>query len=419
MLDELRARRIIVPGPTTVGRTRADALVDALVDAERLISRRIADRLGPDVRARLAKMLSACTDDDTSRFVWLRRHEPGGNSADANQLLDRLEWLAKLAVPSEVVDGIPPHRIARPRRQGERYCADGLREVPKARRLAILAACAVEWRATLADAIVETHERITGRLYRQAQRTCTALVADRKGAIAETLRSFAARSGALVQAHAVGGDMNVAVAQSVGWEAVARLAATAKTLTAASDADPIDHLGSGTHRFCRYAPRMLKALDPRGGRSAEPLLRAIDMLRDLNRRGRTELPCDPPTAFASPKGCKRLVPSGTGVDRRMGETAVLFALRDALRSGGVWLAHSHRHHEPGCGLVPAAAVTGGARLAVPLNAADWIASRHGPGDPARVTVAPPRRDRGRGRGRGRRGGRPAPAAQRPQPRAAG
>ena len=36
-------------------------------------------------------------------------------------------------------------RITRLRRQGERYFADGLRELPDNRRLAILVVCAVEW----------------------------------------------------------------------------------------------------------------------------------------------------------------------------------------------------------------------------------------------------------------------------------
>ena len=387
MLEELRARRIIVPGPTTVER----ACADALVAAERRIAHRIADRLNADVRARLARMLSERVEDGpsrtVSRFVWLGRTEAGSNSADAKRLLDRLEWLRKLAIPASVIADIPPHRIARLRRQGERYYADGLREVSENRRLAILAVCAVEWRAVLADAIVETHERITGRLYRQAQRTCAALVEERKGAIAGVLRSVATLGNAMVHARSVGSDVTVAVAQSVGWEELVQLAATATSLTAAINADPIDHLGSGYHRFRRYAPRMLEALELRGGRSAEPLLEAIGVLRDLDRRGRTELPADTPTSFASSKWKRRFGLSGTsavpstGPDRRMWETAVLFRLRDALRSGDAWLAHSHRHREPGRELVPAEAITSpealGAvpRLAVPLNAADWIGSR--------------------------------------------
>ena len=144
VMEEMRRRRVTVPGPTTVERTYADALVAA----ERRIAHRIAGRLNTDVRVQLACMLSERTPDDpsrtVSRLVWLRRHEAGGNSADANRLLHRLEWLTKLAILADVLNGIPPHRVAHLRRQGERYYADGLRELPEARRLAILAVYAIE-----------------------------------------------------------------------------------------------------------------------------------------------------------------------------------------------------------------------------------------------------------------------------------
>ncbi len=117
MLEELRLRRVIVPGPTTVER----ACADASVAAERRITERIADRLDADARERLGRMLSEATEDGTSRFVLrLRRHEPGGNSADANRLLAPAEWVSGLAVSEDVISGIPPQRVARPRRQGER-----------------------------------------------------------------------------------------------------------------------------------------------------------------------------------------------------------------------------------------------------------------------------------------------------------
>lgn len=84
--------------------------------------------------------------------VRLSSDTPGSNSADANRLLDRLEHLRHLAVPEGLFDDIPPHRITRLRRQWERYFADGLRELPDNRRLAILAVCAVEWETFVADA---------------------------------------------------------------------------------------------------------------------------------------------------------------------------------------------------------------------------------------------------------------------------
>ncbi|WP_205528209.1 hypothetical protein, partial [Klebsiella pneumoniae] len=38
------------------------------------------------------------------------------------------------------------------------------------RRWAILAVCVVEWEAAIADAIVETHDRIVGKTWREAKR---------------------------------------------------------------------------------------------------------------------------------------------------------------------------------------------------------------------------------------------------------
>ena len=118
-----------------------------------------------------------------SRFVWLRRFEVGQNSADINGLLDRLEFLQGFDLPSDLLETVPPHRIARLRRQGERYFTGGLRDISGDRRLAILAVCAVEWRGAIADAVVETHDRIVGQTFRSAKRRCDARLQDARAVL--------------------------------------------------------------------------------------------------------------------------------------------------------------------------------------------------------------------------------------------
>jgi hypothetical protein len=51
---------------------------------------------------------------------------------------------------------------------GRRYFADGLRDLGADRRRAIMAVCVIEWAAT-ADAVIETHDRIVGRTWRDAK----------------------------------------------------------------------------------------------------------------------------------------------------------------------------------------------------------------------------------------------------------
>ena len=86
-VEACRRTRTILPATTTIERLCADALVDA----ERRIEARIAERVPPGLRRDLEHLLEETVDAGVTRFVWLRQFEPGSNSADANRLLDRLE----------------------------------------------------------------------------------------------------------------------------------------------------------------------------------------------------------------------------------------------------------------------------------------------------------------------------------------
>ena len=148
------------------------------------------DRLNNVMKDQLDALLTEHVDGRVSRFIWLRQFEVGKNTADINRLLDRLEFLQGFEFPINVLGGIPPHRVTRLRRQGERYFTDGLRDISSDRRLAILAVCVVEWRATIADAVVETHDRIVGKIWRDARRLCDTQINDAKTSLQNTLRSF-------------------------------------------------------------------------------------------------------------------------------------------------------------------------------------------------------------------------------------
>jgi hypothetical protein len=148
---------------STAGSTLERLCADAAVAADRRVEERNAGRLDTAARTALDRLLLETLDNRVTRFVWLRQSEPGNNAAVAGRLLDRLEFLQRLGLSERIIEGVPAHRVARLRRQGERHFADGLREMLDSRRLAILAVCAAEWQAGLADALVETHDRIVDR----------------------------------------------------------------------------------------------------------------------------------------------------------------------------------------------------------------------------------------------------------------
>lgn len=365
-VGECRPMHVILPAVTTIERTCANALVAA----ERRIETRIVGQLNAEVRDQLDALLTDDVDGRLSRFIWLRQFDVGNNSADANRLLDRLEFLQGMSLPPNLLSKVPPHRITRLRRQGERYFTDGLKDITSDRRLAILAVCAVEWKASIADAIVETHDRIVGKTWREANKLCDVRFANSKSALQTTLAGFSDLGSALIEAHGDGAPLDSAVASIGGWNALENLVATAKALTDTMAADPLAHVSQGFHRFRRYAPRMIKALGMKSAPVCEPLLNAAKIVG--NGRSKTHRP----TNFLrrNSKWHRHLLAQEPG-DFRLWEVAVLSHMRDAFRSGDIWLPHSHRYADVKDALVPLAAVQNTARLNVPYEPYEWLEDR--------------------------------------------
>lgn len=365
-VKQCQSKQIILPGISVIERLCADALVAA----ERRIETCIVGRLSDAMKTQLDTLLSETVDGPVSRFIWLRQFEVGKNSADINRLLDRLEFMQGIELPLDVLDGVPPHRIIRLRRQGERYFTDGLRDISNDRRLAILAVCTVEWRTTIADAVVENHDRIVGKIWRDAKRSCDTQMTDAKTSLQETLRSFKRFGTALLKAKGDDALLDPAVAAACGWHNLEGLVATAAQLDNTMSADPLAHVGQGYHLFRRYAPRMLRALDIKAASVAEPLMAASKIIRnnkDVSERPITFL-------RRNSKWCHRLQAAGSG-DHRLWEVAVLSHLRDAFRSGDIWLAHSRRYSDLKQALVPIEAAKATPRLTVPFDPVEWLDDR--------------------------------------------
>src|SRR3546814_4244324 len=123
-----------------------------------------------------------------------------------------------------------------------------MRYLPEDRLLAILAVCTLEWRSSLADVIVETHDRIVGRLYRASERHCNTRIADEKAAVRDTLKSFAEIGGALLGAQDDGTALDGIIATGPGWERFRTLVATARSEETTSELQSLMRISSAVVR---------------------------------------------------------------------------------------------------------------------------------------------------------------------------
>lgn len=103
-----------------------------------------------------------------------------------------------------------------------------------------------------------------------------------------------------------------------------------------------DELRARHHHLGRYLPAFLKLplqAEPRG----EKLLAAIELARDLEASKKRLLPVDTPLDFIPAAWHASLERKDGAIDRSLWEIGLALAVRDALRSGALYLPRS-RHH---------------------------------------------------------------------------
>ena len=210
------------------------------------------------------------------------------------------------------------------------------------RRHATLVAVVLDLTASLTDQAVDLFDRLIGTMFRRAEgKHARAFQSDGR-AINEKVRLYARIGAALIAARDSKHDAFDAIATVIPWDRFRMTVAEAEALARSEEFDTYQMLGEHYAGIRRWAPAFLDAFIFQSVPAAAPLMRAIDLLRDMNRAASPSLPRSAPTSFIRERWARHGTPGGT-IDRRYYELCVLSELRDRLRAGDVWVVGSRRY----------------------------------------------------------------------------
>ena len=161
-------------------------------------------------------------------------------------------------------------------------------------------------------------------------------------AINEKVRLYARVGAALIAARDNKQDAFDAITAVIPWDRFLATVAEAEALARSEEFDAYQMLGEHYAGIRRWAPTFLDAFVFQSVPAAAALMRAIDMLRDMNRAAVLSLPKSAPTSFIRERWARHVLRGG-GIDRRYYELCVLSELRDRLRAGDVWVVGSRRY----------------------------------------------------------------------------
>ncbi|MGL4713919.1 MAG: Tn3 family transposase, partial [Shewanella sp.] len=273
------------------------------------------------------------------------------NSRYMLEHIERLKFWQAIDLPTGIDRLVHQNRLLKIAREGGQMTPADLAKFEPQRRYATLVALAIEGMATVTDEIIDLHDRIIGKLFNAARNKHQQQFQASGKVINDKVRMYGRIGQALIEAKQNGSDPFAAIEAVMPWDSFTASVTEAQTLARPADFDFLHHIGESYATLRRYAPEFLSALKLRAAPAAKSVLDAIDVLRAMNAENTRKVPANAPTSFIKNRWIK-LVMTDEGIDRRYYELCALSELKNALRSGDVWVQGSRQFKDFDEYLVP-------------------------------------------------------------------
>ena len=369
VVTALREARILLPSISTIERASSAGRARARKQAAHAL---IADLSAEQVQA-LDQLFDAA--GGMSHLALLKTIPVAAKPDHVRQILDRLRQVRKIGISPDVAGRIHADRFRQYVREGRASPAYMIERYIPSRRRATLVAFLLDLEERLTDSALEMADKLIGGIFTRAKNAQARSYAATSKNVARLMLIFRRTIDALTDAVDTGEDPMEVLDASVGWHTLLKARPEVATIAETANLDPLRVAADRYATLRKFAPDLLEALQFRAGKGSAKTIAAIEMLRDLNRSGKRDLPADAPMPFR--KEWQKIVMGDDGkINRRLWEIATIAHLRNKLRSGDVWVERSTGYRQFDSYLLsePKAKPIVSA-LGLPPTAGEWLEQR--------------------------------------------
>ena len=301
----------------------------------------IAEGLSPVLCEDLDDLLKVSHSDYRSALLRLKEYPPEASAAAILSYVTRYRQVHDLVVNRIDLGMIDPGVVRHLALLAKRYDVHALKRFAPAKRHAMLACFLVEAKRNLLDQLVEMHDQYLTTMWRRARHAFEERHRQLRRRAREGVETVLLAIDVLL-APPSDGNIRAQVSERVGLEQLQEAAQSCREFQRLEERGQLDELCARYTNLRRYLPAFF-GLPFAGERGSEELLAALGLLRRLDAGEIADLPKDAPCHFVPAAWRAALYRDDRTLDRRVWIIALSQAVRDALRSGDLYLPGS-RHH---------------------------------------------------------------------------
>jgi TnpA family transposase len=330
--------RILLPGPSVLERL----IIHICSDVHVQLFKTVFQRLSPELRQAIDQLLAVSDGEQRSYFYLLKEYPPAATISSIQSYLQRYQIVTETGIDDVEVQMLTPAFLDYLFKQAKRYSAKDLKRFADHKRYALMICFLLETRKVLLDHLVTMHDQYLTDMCRQAKN-----IHEKKH---RELRKRQKRAIDVVldTTHLL---LDWPEDQALSKEELWQQVDEGKLRSSLADLQTfkrIEERGYGDLLLARY-PSLRKYfaafihLPFAAEQGNAGLIQAVEVVRKLDSGALTRLPSTTPTHFV-PKELRRALKDQAGnLNRNAWEMGLALAIKDALRSGDLYLPQSKQH----------------------------------------------------------------------------
>jgi len=336
--DLLRFSKIIPPPPSTLERIVSSVAASGRQE----ILRQIAGRLTPAQREAIDGLLHVDESNGRSSLFQLKEYPPEASPASILTYVERSFLLPSLGVSQIDLAGFSTPLIDHLSQLARKYDAQTLKRFAADIRHAMLACFLADAQKTILDHVIAMHDQFLTTLFRRSRNSFEQRHRDFRRRAKRGVATLLEAMEILLDSQSDGEGAFRNLYRQVEEPALRAAMEDCREFKRLEEGGYQEELRSRYSHLRRYFPAFLK-LPFQGEPGSNQLLAGISLAREMNEGKQQAIPLDAPVEFVPAAWRSALKHSDGAIDKRLWEISLSLAVRDALRSGDLYLPES-RHH---------------------------------------------------------------------------
>ena len=349
--EKLYREKIVRPGVTRLERLVATARDQAHAET----FRRLTPLLTDERKTFLDGLLPPDLRTGRTLLSWVRQEAVAPVASQIIATLQKIAFLHDTGVHQWDLDSLNPNRAKWLAQIGWKSTNQHLQRMPPLRRYPVLVAFLQQALLHHTDIAVELFDQCLWGCYSEARQELEEFRTAIARSTNEKLKLFRELGHVLLDDEIEAPDVRAISFERVPKKVLQEALAETQGLIRPRPDDAIDFFGKRYSYLRQFVPLLLHTLTLRAQGPDNTVLRAVEVLRDLDRMPtRRPVPKDAPLALVTDAWRPYIREPDGEISRRYYELCTLWHLRSALRSGSIWVEHSRRYADPDTYLLPPA-----------------------------------------------------------------